>query len=256
MRERYLDIRPWIRRLEGGGSLGPEQRRALKEVLSEPRRFGPDEALARPSDFVKYAILVLSGLVARVQLSAEGGRRISSILVPGDICSCGLALAQPIDYDLVALSRGECARITAADLRTLQATTPELMLPISRSLVEEALVGRAWLLNDTAPSGRARVAHLLAELHWRLSAVGLAGNDSCHIPMMQRDIAAAVGLSTVQVNRVLQQLRSLGAIALGRGGLAILDTATLWAVGEFEPNYLEVRLRPADDLIWRGIALH
>jgi len=256
MRERYLDIRPWIRRLEGTGTLALEERRALKGVLSEPRRFGPDDAVARPNDAVKYAILVLSGLMARVQYTSDGSRRISSVLVPGDICSCGLALAQPIDYELVALSRGECARITAVDLRALQATAPELMLPIGRSLIEETLVGRAWLLNDAVRSGQARVAHLLSELHWRLAAVGLASSESCHIPMMQRDIAAAVGLSTVQVNRVLQQLRGLGSVSLGRGGLTILDTATLWAVGEFEPSYLEVRLRPADDLIWRGIVLH
>jgi len=256
MRERYLDIRPWIRRLEGGGSLDLEERKALKAVLSEPQRFGPDEPLVHPGSNLKYAILVLSGLVARVHTTAEGGRRISSILVAGDICTGGLALALPPDYDLVALSRGECARIIEADLRTLQATTPDLMLAISRSIIEENLVGRAWLLNEGVRSGAARVAHLLSELQWRLSAVGLASSDSCHIPMMQRDIAAAVGLSTVQVNRVLQQLRSQGVIALGRGGLAILDAEALAAIGEFEPGYLEVRMRPAEDLIWSGVELH
>ncbi len=256
MRERYLDIRPWIRRLEGTGGLDLEHRRALKDVLSEPQRFGPDEPLVRAGGDVGYAILVLSGLVARVHVTAEGGRRISSILVAGDICTGGLALALPPDYDLVALSRGECARITEADLRTLQATTPDLMLAISRSIVEESLVGRAWLLNEGVRSGAARVAHLLSELQWRLSAVGLATNESCHIPMMQRDIGAAVGLSTVQVNRVLQQLRSRQVISLGRGGLSILDAEALAAIGEFEPSYLEVRLRPADHLVWRGIEFH
>ena len=256
MREPHLDITPWIRRLEGKGVLALAERRALERALSSVHRFGPDEVLVSMDDSVEYAVLVLSGLVGRVQFTRREERRISSVLVPGDICSCGLALAQPMDYSLVALGHGKCARITAANLRVLQETAPQLMLPIGRSLVEEAVVGRAWLVNAAVRSGRARVAHLLSELHWRLAAVGLADGNGCDVQMMQRDIAAAVGLSIVQVNRVLQQLRNDGLVALARGGLEVTDAAGLRSIGSFEPSYLEVRLRPADSLAWRGVMLH
>ena len=256
MNYRHLDLRPWIRRLGGPSALSVDQQLALERVLSGPFRFAPGETLVTPGDSAQYAILVLSGMLGRVLFADGGERRISSVLIAGDLCSCGLALALPIDYSLVALSRGQAARITAADLRVLQTSSPDLMLPISRSIIEETLVGRARLLNTIVRPGRVRVAHLLSELHWRLDAVGLVTGYGCRIPMVQRDIAAAVGLSTIQVNRVLQELRDEGCVALGRGALDVLAIARLRAVGKFEPNYLEVRFRPADDLAWRGVGLH
>ncbi|WP_456648527.1 MULTISPECIES: helix-turn-helix domain-containing protein [unclassified Bradyrhizobium] len=49
------------------------------------------------------------------------------------------------------------------------------------------------------------------------------------------------GISTVHVNRVLQELRRLGLIKLGSGNLTVLDWERLKAVGDFAPGYLHLR---------------
>ncbi len=83
-----------------------------------------------------------------------------------------------------------------------------------------------------------RIAHLLCETGWRLQAVG-RGTGSCFaLPLTQAEIGDAMGLSTVHVNRTLQQLRADGLIATQGQAITILDGERLRSAGEFTPQYL------------------
>ena len=53
----------------------------------------------------------------------------------------------------------------------------------------------------------ARIAHVLCEVLVRMRAVGLANGDACELPITQAELGDALGLSTVHVNRSLQELR-------------------------------------------------
>jgi CRP-like cAMP-binding protein len=50
----------------------------------------------------------------------------------------------------------------------------------------------------------ARLARPIAELRQRLLAVGLVADEEFQFPVTQAELADALGLSTVHVNRVLQ----------------------------------------------------
>jgi DNA-binding transcriptional regulator LsrR (DeoR family) len=54
----------------------------------------------------------------------------------------------------------------------------------------------------------------------------------------QTDIADAMGLSVVHVNRTLQQLRADGLISLRSNLVTVLNWARLRAAAEFDPIYL------------------
>ena len=56
--------------------------------------------------------------------------------------------------------------------------------------------------------------------------------------MTQNELADAVGISAVHVNRTLQELRAAGLIALSRGKLDLLDWEGLKKAGDFAPDYL------------------
>ncbi|WP_245444114.1 helix-turn-helix domain-containing protein [Microvirga sp. KLBC 81] len=56
------------------------------------------------------------------------------------------------------------------------------------------------------------MAHILCELLVRLRAVGLVQNHACDLPITQGEFADALGMTTVHVNRILQQLRIDGLI--------------------------------------------
>jgi hypothetical protein len=72
----------------------------------------------------------------------------------------------------------------------------------------------------------------------RLDAVGLSRNGSYDLPVTQMELADALGLSAVHVNRTLQALRSEGLITLQGGKVTIEDWDGLQAAGEFDATYL------------------
>ena len=86
-----------------------------------------------------------------------------------------------------------------------------------------------------------RVAHLLCEIATRLQIVGFAMDLSFTLPMSQADIGEATGISTVHANRVIQDLRSRGAIEWRNKVLKILDWDTLVSIADFSPAYLHLR---------------
>jgi hypothetical protein len=73
-----------------------------------------------------------------------------------------------------------------------------------------------------------------------MRAVGLANGHECELPLTQTVLGEALGLSTVHVNRSLQELRGNGLIRLSRGVLSILDWDGLTKAGEFDPTYLHL----------------
>ena len=74
----------------------------------------------------------------------------------------------------------------------------------------------------------------------KLRAVGLADGQRCELPITQAEIGDALGLSTVHVNRVLQELRGNDLITLQGGVLTVLDWGGLTQAGEFDPAYLHL----------------
>ena len=75
-----------------------------------------------------------------------------------------------------------------------------------------------------------------------MKAVGLAGSDGYDLPLTLNELADTLGLSTVHVNRVPQDLRREGLIVLRGSMLHIPDGEALEAVGDFDPAYLHLRV--------------
>ena len=85
-----------------------------------------------------------------------------------------------------------------------------------------------------------RIAHLFCELFLRLQAVGLTRDHSFDLPITQAELADAFGLSSVHVNRSLQELRGDGLITSQGKTLVIKDWERLQQVAQFNPDYLHM----------------
>jgi CRP-like cAMP-binding protein len=82
------------------------------------------------------------------------------------------------------------------------------------------------------------VAHLICELATRLETVGLAAEGCFQIPMTQRHVADASGLSIVHVNRTIQELRQRRLIAWEGSEIELLQPDELRMLADFTPDYL------------------
>jgi hypothetical protein len=84
------------------------------------------------------------------------------------------------------------------------------------------------------------MAHLLCETFVRLRAVGLTRGTECEFPLTQIELGEVTGLSSVHVNRTLQQLRAEELIVLKDRTLTIPDLDALMDAAQFDPGYLHM----------------
>ena len=193
--------------------------------------------LLPPDAEPKTVHLLLAGLACRYRMLRDGRRQITAILVPGDLCDPVAILASRSDYAVTTLTRctvGEIplARFSLRDDRGLATA-------LGRRLSRDEAIARAWIVSLGRRIGVERVAHLFCELRWRLAAVGFASEDSFDLRVTQNDLADALGLTPVHVNRVLKCLRDGEFIHLKSGQLTLLDRPRLERLAQFDPAYLE-----------------
>ena len=110
------------------------------------------------------------------------------------------------------------------------------------TLVDEAVL-RQWIVNVGRRDAFDGVAHILCELHVRMKAVGLVEDGTFDLPITQEELADAMGMTPVHINRVLQRLRTDGLIELKARVLTITDVHRLRKIGGFSDDYLHIRER-------------
>ncbi|MCI9880895.1 Crp/Fnr family transcriptional regulator [Methylobacterium goesingense] len=229
---------PLIRRLEHFGALTAEDRAILSEFCADPFAVGARTEIAQDGARPTGAFVLLDGMACRSKLRADGTRQILAYLVPGDFCDLDGALLDRRDHAIAALSSCRVARIGFDAIRDLTAARSAL-IPLMRraSLVDDAIL-REWLINLGSRSAIERIAHLFLELLMRLRAVGLARADGYDLPASQVDLADSTGLSTVHVNRTLQELKRRGLIEMRSRILQIRNVPGLTSLSGFDPRYL------------------
>lgn len=233
---------PLTRKLEAFAPLSHDDKRLLDDVVRTARDVGPREDLIREGDNPRDVQLVLKGFACRYKLLANGQRQITAYLIPGDFCDLHVFILKAMDHSIATLSPCRVAPIPRR--RVLELTErPAIARALWwATLVDEAVL-REWLLNIGARPAEERVAHLLCELLVRLRTVGLSNSGAYELPLTQTDLADTVGVTHIHVNRMLQRLRSAGAITLKDNRLVIHDVDGLMAFAGFDPSYLHLSKR-------------
>jgi CRP-like cAMP-binding protein len=142
------------------------------------------------------------------------------------------------DHSVQALTEGEAAMVPRQALRALALERPALAEAFWIDTLIDAAIFREWVVNVGRRDSRARVAHILCELSLRMQTAGLAAGHRYQLPMTQEQLADAVGLTSVHVNRVLKQLAEEGVIRRDRRAIVIEDWRRMRQVGDFNEHYL------------------
>jgi CRP-like cAMP-binding protein len=232
-----------IRKLESIGSVAAEQRDALRRLEAALATVHAHEDLVREGDRPNAVTLLLHGLLCRYKIVADGRRQIMSFHIPGDVPDLPALLVPVMDHNLCSLVPSQLALIPRAAMLSLFAEQPQLAHLFWRDTLIDAAVFREWMVGIGRRSAFKRIAHLFCEMIVRMQAVGLSSQHSIELPLTQTDIADALGLSTVHVNRTLQEIRRAGLIKFDRGKLVAVDWPRLREAGEFDQTYLHKQMR-------------
>jgi transcription initiation factor IIE alpha subunit len=112
------------------------------------------------------------------------------------------------------------------------------------STLIDAAIHREWLVAMGRCPALNQIAHLVCELFLRLQAVGLTQGTSFKLRLTQTELGDVLGLSTVPVNRIIQQLRTDGLVTWREERVQVEDWARLQEVAEFDPPFLNLDNEP------------
>ncbi|HEY7248375.1 MAG TPA: Crp/Fnr family transcriptional regulator [Xanthobacteraceae bacterium] len=227
-----------IRKLESIGSLSSEQCDALRRLEYRCIAVNAHEDIVREGDRPSTVTLVVQGCLGQYKVVTDGKRQILSFYIAGDIPDLPSLFLSAMDHSLCSLAPSQLAVIPRSAMLALFAAQPQLAYLFWRNTLIDAAIFRECMVGIGRRSAFTRVAHFFCEMIVRMQAVGLSSNYAIELPLTQTDIADALGLSTVHVNRTLQVLRGAGLIKLNRGTLVAIDWPGLRAAGEFDQSYL------------------
>lgn len=177
--------------------------------------------------------MIIAGWAAQYRRHANGQRQIVSLRLPGDFV-----------WPLVQLSLS-CAVAALTELETVDAqpVVDALAGPAYPSLAHALRVighlDHVLLGDQIVRLGRQtaieRFAHLMLELHERLSRVGLADESCFAMPLTPEVLADVLGLSVVHVNRTVQQLRRDDLLEVRDGTVTLIQHERLQALASWTP---------------------
>jgi len=237
-------IEPFLRKLRVRDDVSSQEEAALRAAVGERRAVPAHRPIIRAGENVRESTLLLSGWVARAKDLENGERQITEINVVGDFVDLHSFTLKTLDHDVIALTNCEIATVPHEKLEDITVTFPHLTRLLWLATNMDAAIHREWMLSMGRRTALARVAHIFCELLIRLQIAGVASEDGYDFPLTQLQLADCLGLTSVHVNRTLQELRKRELIELRNRRLRILDAPGLQRVGQFDPGYLYLKKQP------------
>ena len=225
-------------RLANRDFLSDEELAELDAAVTASRTLDAGIALAREGEPTDSLYVLTTGWACRYKTTREGARQMPALLVPGDICNLDNLMFGAANYGVRTFTRATVLTLPRDRALALSAQHPGIARTFTwLALVENAILSQ-WALSLGRQSARERLAHLLCELSVRLGYVEGEAESRFELPLTQEHISDVLGLTSVHVNRTIQQLRTEGLVITDRRMVTIRDVAELRRIGEFDSAYL------------------
>ena len=228
----------YLAKLERRSRLPDDARSALMAVETLSRSYAVYQDILQEGDRPGRSCIVGSGLVSRHKTLRSGARQILSFHIPGDMIDLQSALILVADHGIRAHMPTTVVSVAHHDILRLAADYPALGRAFWFDTLLDAAVFREWTVNVGRRNARQRTAHLLLEFLNRFTVAGMATGDSFVLPISQNDLADALGITSVHLNRTLQWMRGERLIRTHSRAITIENMAEMIALAGFDPTYL------------------
>lgn len=235
-------INVFARRLQNFTRMSADDMAVLDRVVrTGVRRVQPRRDIISEGDRPRSMYIVLEGWACRYKQLPDGRRQVVAFFLPGNLCDLNMFILREADHSMGAITPMRVAELDRDEFEQLFTSNPRITQALFWDELVTVAVQREWTLNLGQRTAYERIAHLLVEIFLRLESVGMTDGNSCDFPLTQNDIADASGLTSVHVNRMLQELRRAGLIELQSRRLTIPDLKALKQAAMFNENYLHLR---------------
>ena len=230
-----------IKKLGTRTRLSDDARQAVLALPFVERTYHPTNYLVREGDAPRrHCEFISEGFAVRQKLTANGGRQIVSIHLAGDFLDLQHLFLDVADHSVQALTELKVIGVERAALQRAALDHPTIGSALWIDALVDSSVYREWVMNIGRRDARARIAHLLCEVSLRMKSVGLTSAERFELPLTQEQLADAVGLTPVHVNRTLKSLVEDGVVYRDKRYISFTDWNTVAMVGGFNPLYLHL----------------
>jgi len=232
---------PLVEKLGRFVKLATADREMINRISVERvRDYGAHQDVIREGDRPQHINLILAGWACRYKVLEDGRRQVIAFFLPGDMCDLNVFVLREMDHSIGAITPVTVSEISRPGFDELMLGHPRVIQAMWWESLVAAATQREWAVSLGQRDATERMAHLFCELFLRLKIVRLTKGNSCELPLTQSELAEATGLSSVHVNRTLQELRGLGLIVLRECILTIPSFEALAELAMFNANYLHL----------------
>jgi CRP-like cAMP-binding protein len=234
---------PFLRKIDSIALFKPSEAEmaALSAMPVQVAQIDAYQDIVREGDRPARSFAVLDGIACTYKSTRAGKRQVMGYHVPGDMPDFQSLYLEVLDISIATVSPCRVGFVQHEAVRALLRQHPRLNEVFWRATLIDAALVREWMLNTGRRDAYARMAHLFCELITRLGAVGLAPDRTFEMPMTQPELADALGITPVHVNRTIRDLKTAGLITLRSRRLTVHDWDGLMSAAEFDPTYLHLR---------------
>jgi CRP-like cAMP-binding protein len=237
-------IEAHLKKLRARDDISAEEEKTIRGLVSQVVDIPQDRTVIRHGEELNQSMLLLSGWLARALDLPSGQRQLAELHVPGDFADLHSFTLKYLDHDVISITRCRIAFVPHDRLKELTERFPHIARVYWLMTNIDAAIQREWSLSLGRRSAIERMAQLFCELNVRLGLVGLSHDGSFDLPLTQAELGECLGLTSVHVNRTLQELRRRGLVELQNKRLSICDLGALEQLAAFDSSYLYLDKRP------------
>jgi CRP-like cAMP-binding protein len=233
-------LTPMLHKLQMWKPLDPAEQAAILALPHMTKALPVAGYIVREGDRPTNSCLLVSGVAFRQKITSNGARSILAIHLRGDVVDLQNSLLGYADHSVQGLTKVEVAFIPRDAILDLALAFPRVGLAMWYDTLVDGSIFREWIASNSRRDATSRLAHLLCEFGVRLEAAGLGERLCYELPMTQDQLADALGLTSIHVNRTLKRLESLGLITRTQRSVTVVDWAKLADTGDFREEYLHL----------------
>ena len=194
----------------------------------------PRRPFREPGASADEWMLVRSGILSQFIVDGSGRRQIVALYFPGEFILPREGAVRP---GIEAIVRSELFVGKACDFDALLNSSPDLWRLFFSLLYRSQAISGEWLVNCGRRDATSRIAHLLCEVAVRL---GVENEPTMVSPFTQQQIGELTGQTSVNVNRVLQEMERSGLMKRKGRHIDFVDWPAMRRLGNFRADYLQM----------------
>lgn len=216
---------------------------AFRGLASTKRTFPPGANLvASELDSPDQLFIVESGRLFASNALPGGERAITRLYFSGDIVGTANIPFEHATHSITTISEADLYIFPRKNLIEAFQDTPRVAAIFYTFAAMENAILNDRLVSIGRTPGKARLAALILEITSRRNLTRAEAEYDFRLGMTQAQIGDAIGLTDVQVNRLLKELDEDGVIKRSGGNIQIVDYDELCEIGQFTDRYHDLNL--------------